>query len=138
MARLPLDNLVTLAAHDLYPSRNKGALSILFFWLHLSHRWTLLQRVQLGPVTAGLLMMLLPGDKCLLERPPLPSLTELVMVGFSSYSLSTPPLLAEAVMKRAKQGVPLEKIDLRMYDPPPDPHPGDWLQSLNEISGVMR
>ena len=129
MAGLPLDSLVTLSAHNLYPSHHEGDWR---FWSHLAPRWALLQRVRLGPVAARGFMVMVRQDKGKCERPLLPSLTELVMVGFSSYPISSLPL-CNAFMKRVKQGVPLESLDLRMCSPPPDVHLEDWLRSLSEI-----
>jgi hypothetical protein len=121
MASLPLDKLVTLAAHDLSSSRHEGDFPMMRLWFHLSPKWTFLQRVRLGPAAARGFIVMLMQDKGELEGPLLPSLTELVMVGFSSYSISLLPL-CNAFMKRVEQGVPLETLDLRMCAPPPDVH----------------
>ena len=132
MTGLPLDGLVTLAAHDMYPSYREGDIPTWHFWRHLSPKWALLQRVRLGPVAARGFMAMVRHDKGERGRALLPSLTELVMVGFSSYPISSLPL-CNAFMKRVEQGVPLEMLDLRMCDSPPDVHLEDWLRSLNEI-----
>jgi hypothetical protein len=132
MACLPLDGLVTLAAHDLYPSHHEGDFETLYFWLHLLPKWNLLQCVRLGPVEARGFIETLLQDKGERERPLLPSLTELVMVDFSSYPISLLPLL-NVLIQRVEQEVPLEMLDLRMCDLPPDVRLEDWLRSLREI-----
>jgi hypothetical protein len=45
LARLPLDGLVMLAAHDLNNGRYEEGLDTLHFWRHLSPMWTMLQCV---------------------------------------------------------------------------------------------
>ena len=47
------------------------------------------------------------------ERPPLPSLTELIVVDASEYDLRA-LRLRNVLRKRVEQGVPLEVLDLRM------------------------
>jgi hypothetical protein len=133
MAGLPLDGLITLAVHDLFPSHHEGDVPTLRFWSHLSPKWTLLKRVRLRPVAARGFIVMLLQDKGERERSLLPSLTELVLTDFSSlYPISLLPL-CDVFMKRVEQGVPLEMLDLRMCDPPPDVHLEDWLRSLSEI-----
>ena len=109
MAGLPLDALFTLATHDEnYTNRD---LQTQPFWLHFSPKWPLLKRVQLSRhLASGFIEMLLEDDGGR-ERPLLPSLTELTLVGSPSYELST---LYDALMKRVKQGVPMEMLDLSM------------------------
>ena len=128
LAGLPLDGLVTLVAHNLSEDRSEDDLPTQHFWLHLSPKWPLLRRVQLGPPAArGFIVMLLADNRgC--ERPLLPSLTELVVVDVPT--LSSLPL-CDALMKRTEQGVPVEMLDLRMCDP----HylTENWLQSLSEV-----
>ncbi|KAN0124576.1 hypothetical protein V8E53_010694 [Lactarius tabidus] len=131
MSCLPLEGLVTLAAHDLYPSRQEGDFPTWRFWSHLSPKWTLLERVRLGPVAARGFIVMLLQDKGEREGSLLPSLTELVMVDFSSYPISSLPL-CNVFMKRVEQGFPLEMLDLRMCDAP-NVRLEDWLRSLSEI-----
>ena len=71
--------------------------------------------------------MLLEDDD---ERPLLPSLTELVVVDFSSYLILS---LRDALMKRVEQGVPVQTLDLRMCTPQPGSCTEKWLRSLSEI-----
>jgi hypothetical protein len=132
MAGLPLDGLVTLAAHNLTRDRFNQVRSTQHFWPHLFPKWLLLQRVLLGsPAARGFITMLLE-DSGGRERPLLPSLTELVVVGFSLYALSTHPL-CDALMKRVEQGVPVKVLDLRMCTSHPGDHTEIWLRSLGEI-----
>jgi hypothetical protein len=89
-----------------------------------------------SPVARGFIVTLLE-DNGGRERPLLPSLTELVVVGFSSYQLSSLPL-CDALMKRVEQGIPLEILDLRTISAS---HLAgdteDWLRSLSEIVVVV-
>ena len=62
----------------------------------------------------------------------LPALTELAMVDYSLHELSSLPL-CDALRKRMKQGVPVEKIDLHMCVPDLDDQAEDWFRSLSEI-----
>ena len=120
MARLPLDGLVMLAAHDLSGSRYEHNLNTHDFWHHLSPMWPLLQCVRLAPATAdGFVRMLLEDNGGRHGRTLLPSLTQLIMVDFSLYSLSLLPL-RDALMKRVKEGVPVKMLDLRMCRSHPD------------------
>jgi hypothetical protein len=133
MAGLPLDGLVMLAAHDLgSQSRHERDLPTRQFWLHLSPKWPLLQRVRLAPPAARGFIAMLLEDNGGRERPVLPSLTELIVVDFSLYALSFLPL-CEALMKRVEQGVPVETLDLRMCLPHPDGRAEDWFRLLSEI-----
>ena len=133
MAGLPLDGLVTLAAHDLGSrSRHERDLPTRRFWLHLLPQWPLLRRVRVAPPAArGFIAILLQG-KGGRERPLLPSLTELVVVDYSIHELSFLPL-CDALKKRVEQGVPVEVLDLRMCVPQPDGRAEGWLRSLSEI-----
>jgi hypothetical protein len=129
MTGLPLDGLVMVAAHDLCSNHFSLDLGIEHFWLHLSPKWPLLQRVRLSHSAAiGFVAMLL-ADNRRRERPLLPSLRELVIVDLSSYSLRR---LCDALMKRVEQGVPVETLDLRMCIPHPE-WAENWFQLLSEI-----
>jgi hypothetical protein len=132
IAGLPLDGLVTLAAHDLHSSRNGADLPMYHFLRHLSPKWPLLQRVRLGPLSLRGFMVMLLEDKGGREKPLLPSLIELVIVDLSSDTLSLLPL-CKVLTRRVEQGVPLEMLDLRMCIPHPDGRAEDWLQSLSGI-----
>ena len=122
MAGLPLDDLVTLATHDENTSDDFPTQS---FWLRFSQKWPLLKRVQLARhVARGFIAMLLDDDGGR-ERPLLPSLTELTLVGFPPYELLT---LYDTLMKRVEQGVPVEMLDLSMCN-----WCDSWVQSLTEL-----
>ena len=125
MAVLPLDGLVTLATHDDNTCGNFPTVTQ-SFWLHFSPKWPLLKRVRLSRhVARGFIEMLLEDDGGR-ERPLLPSLTELTLVGCSpSCELST---LYDTLMKRVEQGVPMEMLHLSMCD-----CCESWFQSLTEI-----
>ena len=69
IAGLPLDGLVTFAAHDLHSSRNRADLPMYHFLFHLSQKWPLLQRVRLGPLSLRGFMVMLLEDKGGRERP---------------------------------------------------------------------
>ena len=132
LAGLPLGGLVVLAAHELRGSPHEGDLPTHSFWLRLLVKWPLLQRVLLSPhATSGFIEMLLRDDGGR-ERPLLPSLTELVMVDFSLYSLSLLPLY-DALAKRMEREVPLKRLDLRMCHSHSDGRNEGWLQSLSEV-----
>ena len=60
----------------------------------------------------------------------LPSLTELVVVDFSSYLILS---LRDALMKRVAQGVQVQTLDLRMCTPQSGSCTEKWLRSLSEI-----
>jgi hypothetical protein len=134
MAGLPLGGLVMLAAHELRGSAHDGDLPTQHrdFWQHHSPKWAQLQRVRLSPHAAGRFVEMLLEDDGGRERPLLPSLTELIMVDFSLYSLSLLPLY-DALRMRVEQGVPVERLDLRMCYAHPDGRAEDWLQSLSEF-----
>ena len=138
LAGLPLGGLVVLAAHELMGSPHDRGLSTRSFWLNNSAKMPRLQRVLLSPHTArGFLKMLtveiVQEDGGHLRRwPVLPSLTELVMVDFSLYSLSLLPLY-DALAKRMEREVPLERLDLRMCSAHSDGRSDDWLQSLSKF-----
>ena len=139
MTCLPLDDLVMLAAHDLSRSRHEEAPETQNFWHRLSPMWTMLQCVRLSPAAAdGFVAMLLEDNGGRHERPLLPSLTQLVMVGFSFYSLASLPLF-HALMKRVKEGVPVKILDLRMCRlHPDDPALAEpWLDYIGEIVDVL-
>jgi hypothetical protein len=116
MAALPLDDLVMLAAQDVETANDLTRdltrdLSTQQFWLRHATQWPLLQRVRVAPpVTLGFIQALLEDDGGR-EMPLLPSLTELVVYG-SLHELSLLPLRA-TLMKRVKQGIPLDMLDLR-------------------------
>jgi hypothetical protein len=97
---LPLSSLDTLLVQEFKAPSEKN------FWLRHAPKWPLIRRVQLQ-VSAhdGFKMMLL--DRSNRERPLLPLLTELVLIG------STDDWIP-ALKKRTEQGVPLERLDLRM------------------------
>jgi hypothetical protein len=129
MAGLPLDGLVTLVTDDEHTSGDERDLLTYPFWHHLSPKWPLLQRVRLALfVTRGFIVLLEDNGGC--ERPLLPSLTELAVVGFSLSELSMYPLY-DALKKRAEQGVPVKILDLSMCTP--DRNAKVWLRSLNEL-----
>ena len=131
MAGLPLDSLVTLAAH-VGGSRHDSDVPTQYFWRNLSPKWPLLRRVRLAPhAVRGFIGMLLE-DKGGCERPLLPSLTELVVVYSSLYALSFLPL-CDALMRRVEQGVLVEMLDLRMCSTHEDGRGDGWLRSLCEI-----
>ena len=109
IAGLPLDSIETLAAQDLC-RHAELELHAKQFWLHISPSFPQLRRVRLSPPTArGFINMLLEDG----ERPPLPSLTELIVVDASEYDLRA-LRLRNVLRKRVEQGVPLEVLDLRM------------------------
>ena len=137
MEGLPLNGLVTLATHDEHTSRDERNLPTQHFWLHFSQKWPLLKRVRLAPLlTRGFIEMLLKDDWGR-EKPLLPSLTELSVVGSSLSTLSTYPLY-DALMKREWQGVRVELLDLRMCTSYPPRQAKAWLRSLTEFSRVLR
>ena len=107
MASLPLDGVVTLAAQDLCGRTTWRPESAKRFWLHISPMFPHLRRVKLLPA-GGFIEMLLEDS----ERPPLSSLTELMVVETSEYVLLSLPL-CDALMKRVEQGVPFEVLNLR-------------------------
>jgi hypothetical protein len=134
MTGLPLDGLVTLAAHNLRSMYFERYRRVEHFWLHLSPKWPLLQRVRLShPAAIGFVAMLL-ADNGGRERPLLPSLREIVIANFSSHLLRC---LCDALMKRVEQGVPVETLDLRMCIPhsedDEETSAKDWIQLLSEI-----
>ena len=104
MAALPLSGLVTLVVRDqrdlLMPPNTR-------VWLDHALKWPLLRCVHLeGDVLEGFTTMLLNGNN---GSPPLfPLLKEIVLVG------SLKRDWASALRKRVEQGVPLERLDLRM------------------------
>jgi hypothetical protein len=104
---LPLDGLVTLAAHNCVRLDEQ-------VWLRHAPRWPLLEHVQLAPRAArGLREMLLLEDKGGHEGPLLPSLTKLVLVDGTSLSKRRTLRLCNALKKRVEQGVPLKVLELR-------------------------
>ena len=64
--------------------------------------------------------------------PRLPVLTELVVVDYSLHELLSLPL-RDALRKCMEQGVPVEKIDLRMCVLDLDDRAEDWFWLLSEI-----
>ncbi|KAF8270759.1 hypothetical protein EI94DRAFT_1721860 [Lactarius quietus] len=132
MAGLPLNGLVTLAAHDLSNRQSEADLDTQHFWLYLSPKWPLLQSVRLAPPAAYGFMEILLEDNGGRERALLPSLTELVVVDYTLFELKLAPL-CDALMKRVEQGVPVQMLDLRMCTTHPDDGAEDWLRSLSEI-----
>ena len=127
MTGLPLNGLVTLAVHSNCYSHEQDLITQ-HFWPHVLPKWSLLQRVILeSPVAFGFAVMLLEDDD---ERPLLPSLTELVVVDFSSYLILS---LRDALMKRVAQGVQVQTLDLRMCTPQSGSCTEKWLRSLSEI-----
>ena len=131
MAVLPLDDLVTLAAH-VGGSPHDGDAPTQPFWNYLSPKSSLLRRVRLGPwAVPGFIDMLLE-DNGGREGPVLPSLKELVVVYPSLFALSFHPL-CDALTRRAEQGVPVEILDLRMCSAYEEERSDDWLRSLSEI-----
>ncbi|KAH8993961.1 hypothetical protein EDB92DRAFT_1851946 [Lactarius akahatsu] len=105
MAALPMDGLVTLTSQNRTSPLNKQS------WLRHAPRWPLLQRVRLAtPAAHGFREMLLEengGREC----PLLPLLTKLVLVD-TALSARRTLRLCDALMKRVKQGVPLETLEL--------------------------
>ncbi|KAN0133101.1 hypothetical protein V8E53_009131 [Lactarius tabidus] len=132
LAGLPLGGLVMFAAHELRGSPHNGDLPTQHFWLHHLPKWSLLQRVRLSPDAARGFVETLLEDGSGRERPLLPSLTELMIVDFSLYSLSLLPLY-DALKTRVEQGVPVERLDLRMCHTHPDGRAEGWFQSLSEV-----
>ena len=132
MAGLPLDGVVTLVVHDVTESEYEHGFPTRDLWLHLLPKWPLLRRVQLGPPAARALIEVLLIDNGGREKPLLPSLTELVMVDFSLYLLSLLPL-CNALEMRMEQGVPVEKLDLRLCRAHSDGRDEGWLQSLSKF-----
>jgi hypothetical protein len=104
MAALPLSGLITLVAHNLLEPPNTRV------WLDHAQKWPLLQRAYLeSNAQRGFIKMLLNGNN---ENPPLlPLLRGIVLVGILRYDWDS------ALRKRVKQGVPLERLDLRMGIP---------------------
>ena len=98
---LPLSGLVTLIAQDVEITFDMP------FWIRQAPKWPLLRRAQLiYRAHEGFGNMLLDRNN---GGPPLlPLLTELVLVGCLKYDWPS------ALKKRAEQGVPLERLDLRM------------------------
>ncbi|KAH9021620.1 hypothetical protein EDB85DRAFT_413120 [Lactarius pseudohatsudake] len=112
-AALPLDGLVMLTAKHLNSPPSLDSRPIIDFWLRCAPRWPLLRRVRLGNSTQqGFIQMLLEENEGG-ESPLLPSLTELVVDSIRFYDYST-LRLCDALMRRVEQGVPLEKLDLRV------------------------
>jgi hypothetical protein len=103
MAALPLSGLVTLVAHDLLDPPDTH------FWLDHALKWSLLRRAHLTVCAQqGFNNMLRNGNN---ERPPLlPLLEEITLVGYLLYEWTS------TLRKRAEQGVPLERIDLRFLE----------------------
>ena len=112
LAALPLDGLLTLVAENLYRSFFCREPTWTTFWRTFLPNWPLLLRVPLGLEALSAFMKALLVD-C--KDPLLPSLTELVVVQTTLDNTLTPYLrLRDALMKRARQGVPLKTLDLRM------------------------
>ena len=132
MASLSLDGLVMLVAHDLSSNEYARGLETQHFWNHLSPMWPLLQCVQLGPAVAHGFIEMMHEDNGGGEKPLLPSLTQLVMFGFSSRSIQLLPL-RNTLTKRAKEGFPVKVLDLRMCTLHLDDRAEYWLQSVSEI-----
>jgi hypothetical protein len=132
MPGLPLDSLVTLAAHDLRSSSGyfSNDLSARQFWPHILPKWPLLQRALLWSPAARGFIETLREDNGGRERPLLPSLRELVAVG-SSHAFSILSL-SDTLMKRVEQGVPLEFLDLRAISADGGTAK-DWFRSFSEI-----
>jgi hypothetical protein len=97
---LPLSSLDTFLVQEFKVPPDRS------FWLRHAPKWPLIRRVQLEvPAHDAFKMILLDGNNR--ERPQLPLLTELVLIG------STDDWIP-ALKKRTEQGVPLERLDLRM------------------------
>jgi hypothetical protein len=108
MTSLPLDSLVSLTV------RHRTHLDAQF-WLRHAPKWPLLQRAELTPPEArGFRESLLQGNGSH-EDPLLPSLTELVLIDVALSEHRT-LRLCDALMARVEQGVPLEKLDLRLCE----------------------
>jgi hypothetical protein len=108
MTALPLDGLVTLTVQDRTRLDEQ-------FWLCHAPRWPLLQRVRLAtPAARGFREMLLLQDNDEPERPLLPWLTKLDLIGDTALSVRRTIRLCDALMNRVEQGVPLETLDLSM------------------------
>jgi len=106
MAALPLGRVVTLTAQNHSRSLDK------LFWLCHIPRWPLLRRVRLWPSAARGFREMLLQDKGGQESPLLPSLKSLILIDVALFARRT-GYLCNAFMKRMKQGVPLETLDLR-------------------------
>jgi hypothetical protein len=121
MAALPLSGLVTLVTQGhIAPTENR-------FWQRHAPKWPLLRRAQLtGLAQQGFKNMLLEGNN---QSPLLPLLTELVLVGFLSRGWQF------ALTKRIKQGVPLERLDLRMGAPRSPEEVRLLSDIVNDVSG---
>ncbi|KAF8257832.1 hypothetical protein EI94DRAFT_1756648 [Lactarius quietus] len=117
LAGLPLDSLVMFAAQGVQ-GRFARDLSTQQFWLSHSPKWPLLRRVRLAsPVHRGFIDMLLDDTK----SPLLPSLTDLV--------LNQDEMDADLT----HSWVPLEILDLRMYNP----YFGDHAEDVRLLSEIV-
>ena len=105
MAALPLSGLVTLVAHGLVePPYARG------LWLDRAPKWPFLRRAHLAARSQlEFTNMLRNGNNE--SSPLLPLLKEISLVGL------LPSEWEPALRKRAEQGVPLERLDLRMGIP---------------------
>jgi hypothetical protein len=106
MAALPLDSLVTLTSQKRMSPLNKQS------WLSHAPRWHLLQRLCLGPPAARGFQEMLLEDNGGRESPLLPSLKTVILFE-SALSARRTLRLCDALVKRVKQGVPLETLNLR-------------------------
>ena len=133
LAGLPMDGIMTLVSCVENASYRKRNLSTERFWLKLSQKWPLLQRVLLTPHSAhGFLVMLLE-DNGEHKGPLFPSLTELGIISLTTDEVSSLPL-CRALMNRVEQGVPVKTLDLRMcVQSYMDDFPKDWLRPFNDI-----
>ncbi|KAH9041371.1 hypothetical protein EDB85DRAFT_2286339 [Lactarius pseudohatsudake] len=106
MEALPLDGLVTLTTQNHTTPLNGQ------FWHIRAPMWPLLRRVRLMQPEEREFREMLMEDDGGHESPLLPLLTTLVLVKIALFERRT-LRLCDALMKRVKQGVPLETLDLR-------------------------
>jgi hypothetical protein len=104
MAGLPLNSLVTLLTPDSTWFNEQ-------VWRSHAPRWSLLQRVCVGPTAACAFRNIL-NDNEKTVRPILPLLKKLVIVDMELWGPWIRDL-CDTLMKRVERGVPLEVLDLR-------------------------
>jgi hypothetical protein len=104
MATLPLDNLLKLTVQN-QTSLDKE------FWLYHVPRWSHLKCVRLAPLAARGLREMILEDNGGRECPLLPSLTSIHLLE-NTLTVHRTLRLRDALMKRVKQGVLVEELDL--------------------------
>ncbi|KAF8264480.1 hypothetical protein EI94DRAFT_466671 [Lactarius quietus] len=132
MVGLPLDGLVTLAAHNPGFIHHERGPATQQLWLHLLPKCPLLKRVRIAYSVAPGFIVTLRQDNGGCERPLLPSLTELVLADCSLNELSELPLY-DALMDRVENRVPMQMLDLRMCMRHPDGCGDDWFRTLSDV-----